>query len=182
MARWLSGAIAGVVSPVEEPLPDPLGNGALAKVLATAESVETERVRLFVNAPEGIPLPPYGSWWMEGTLQGESTERVAEFYRQEGLQHASSAGPADYLPAELEFLHFLLQHQLAAKVTGSESLERQGREREREFLERFLLPWLPSFCAEGKRATSNPLWLALFDLLLAFVEKEAVSSGARARD
>lgn len=178
MARWLSGTVAGQVSPLKELPPEDYGAAALDGASGTPDTFESERIRLFVNAPGGIPLPPYGSWWMEGTLQGESTEKVAEFYLDEGLQQAPSAGPADYLPAELEFLHFLLQHQLAAQVTGSESLERMGREREREFLERFLLPWLPAFCNEGRRATSNPIWLAVLDLLMKFVEAEAVSSGA----
>ena len=83
------------------------------------------------------------------------------------------AGPADYLGAELEFLHFLLQHQHAAAVTRQPELERHSRHRERTFLDRHVLTWIPDFCDAGRKATADPVWLGLFDLLQAFVEDEA---------
>jgi TorA maturation chaperone TorD len=176
--------MAGVLQPESEPAPSPQSRGAVGEAVsrlrsaAAGASPEAERVRLFVNAPGGVPAPPYGSWWLEETLQGRSTEEVAAFYRQEGLQSSGGAGPADYLPAELEFLHFLLQHQRAARVTRSESLEQQGRESERQFLERFLLPWLPAFCSGARQATADPFWLSVFDLLEAFIAGEVEATGA----
>jgi TorA maturation chaperone TorD len=134
---------------------------------------ESERVRLFVTAREGVAVPPYGSWWREGCLQGRTTSEVAEFYRGEGLEPQPGAGPADYLGAELEFLHFLLQHQHAAAVTRRPELEEHSRRLERLFLERHVLTWVPGFCAAGRKATHDPFWLGLFDLLQAFVEDEA---------
>ena len=130
------------------------------------------------SIPDGVAAPPYGSWWTEGCLQGRATSEVAEFYRGEGLEPRPESGPADYLGAELEFLHFLLQHQHAAAVTRQPELERHSRRRERVFLERHLLTWLPAFCDAGRKATGDPVWLGLFDLLQVFVEEEARRVGA----
>ena len=49
-------------------------------------------------APGGVPAPPYGSWWMESTLEGETSREVARFYQEEGLRSETGSGPADYLP------------------------------------------------------------------------------------
>jgi len=199
MARWLSTVFSGALDPAGEPVPLLEGSTRLARCArqvrervpsggagdrrdesgvsreAEAERIrlESERVRLFVNAREGVAAPPYGSWWKEGCLQGRTTSEVAEFYRGEGLEPQPSAGPADYLGAELEFLHFLLQHQHAAVVTRQPELERHSRLRERAFLERHVLTWVPGFCAAGRTATRDRFWHGLFDLLQAFVEDEA---------
>jgi len=149
------------------------GSGSSPGAGKEPAGLESERVRLFVNAPEGVAAPPYGSWWTEGCLQGRTTSEVAEFYRHEGLEPQPGGGPADYLGAELEFLHFLLQHQHAAAVTRQPELERHSRLRERAFLDRHVLTWVPGFCKAGREATNDRVWLGLFDLLQAFVEDEA---------
>ena len=58
--------------------------------------------------------------------------------------------------------------------TAVGDLEQQSREREREFLEKYLLPWIPRFCLAGRLATQEPFWKAVLDLLEGFVESEAV--------
>jgi TorA maturation chaperone TorD len=172
LARWLSATIAG---PNPLPLPNPKTAG-IDEILAEgelAEPIESERVRLFVNGPGGVPAAPYGSWWLEGTLEGQSTQQVQACYLREGLRIEDRTGPADYLPTEFEFLSFLLHHQRAARITDSPELERQSRERELEFIQTHLLPWVPQFCQAGHAATDDPFWNTVFDLVLGFVEKEA---------
>lgn len=180
LARWLSGMLAGEIDPCSEPVPEtalpPSIREAADRVRVLSGDAgfrgETERVRLFVNAPGGIPAPPYGSWWLEDTLQGETTHQVAEFYLEEGLISGEGTGPADYLPVELEFLHFLLQHQRAARMTRQADLEALVRVREREFLDRFVLPWISRFCSAGRNATGDPLWDATLDLLEEYLRLE----------
>jgi TorA maturation chaperone TorD len=135
-----------------------------------AEGTEAERIRLFVNAPGGIPLPPYGSWWMDGKLMGPSCTALAEFYREEGLRSSEGAGPVDYLPAELEFLHFLLQHKLAATLTHQDDQVAQIQARIQEFQDRFLLPWVPELCRKGRENTKDRFWLGVFDALERFIK------------
>ena len=167
-ARWLALTIAGEPCGTEDPTAVRRPDGKDDR-----DRLEAERVRLFVNAPGGVPAPPYASWWMESTLAGETSREVERFYGEEGLRGEPGAGPPDYLPALLEFLHFLLQHQVAARRTGQNVLERSGRAREREFLERFLTPWLPAFCAAAMQATREPFWRQSLALLEAFAAAEA---------
>jgi len=165
MAHWLSSTLAGRYETAAD---------APADLPAHSAPTEAERVRLFVNAPGGIPLPPYGSWWIDGALMGPSSLELESFYRQEGLSSAEGSGPVDYLPAELEFLHFLLQHQLAAVLTHQDDLAGHARAREKDFLTKFLLPWVPKFCRNGKEATEDRFWLAVFDLLERFLDSERI--------
>jgi TorA maturation chaperone TorD len=137
---------------------------------------EAERVRLFEAATGGVPAPPYGSWWLEGCLGGETSRAVANFYREEGLQPGN--GPADYLSTELELVQFLLRHQRAGRLTGQEETASSARQREHEFISLFLLPWVPDFCTAGRRATTDHFWIAIFDLLETLLHAEQARLGA----
>ncbi len=125
---------------------------------------ESERLKLFVTNPGGVPLPPYGSWWMEGRLMGDSTASVAGYYKKEGL--TSETGPADFLPAELEFLHLLIFRQLKSGTPMSFIKE------EDLFMEECLIPWIPRFCAAGGKTTHVPFWELIFEALETSLQVE----------
>jgi TorA maturation chaperone TorD len=182
LARWLSDLFSGHGDPSAAPPPTdrlpPAVSGAATRLGAIPSAsdlrdrVESERVRLFVNAPGGVPAPPYGSWWLDGTLAGSSTAAVEAIYADEGLRPGSGAGPADFLPTELEFVHFLLQHQIAARRTGATDLEHDARRRERRFLDDHVVRWIPPFLAAAREATADPTWIAAFDLLEHLLDDE----------
>jgi TorA maturation chaperone TorD len=65
---------------------------------------ENEYVRLFINALPEVPCAPYGSEYLEGSVMGESTLKVAEIYRKYGIE---SPEPADHITVESEFLAWL---------------------------------------------------------------------------
>jgi TorA maturation chaperone TorD len=182
LASWISATIAG---PNPLPFPDPETAG-IDQFLKAGEAfppdndaddrmskAESERIRLFVNGPGGVPAAPYGSWWLEGTLKGRSTEQALACYLREGLRVEAGTGPADYLPTEFEFLSFLLHHQRAARMTAAPDLEKQSCQREREFIETQMLTWVPGFCQAGHAATHDPFWNTLFELVSGFIETEA---------
>ena len=66
--------------------------------------LENEYVRLFINALPEVPCAPYGSVYLEGSVMGESTLKVAEIYRKYGV---ASEEPADHIAVESEFLAWL---------------------------------------------------------------------------
>ncbi len=66
--------------------------------------LENEYVRLFINAMPEVPCSPYGSVYLEGSIMGESTLKVAEIYRKYGV---ASEEPADHIAVESEFLAWL---------------------------------------------------------------------------
>ncbi len=184
LAAWLAGAI-GQPGPPEPFVLDPSADGELdpaarrvARLLewATAEDAETwesERVRLVVNAPGGIAFPLAASWWIDGGIGGPTAEATAAFLREEGLLVSASAGTPDALPALLELMHVLLQHQHAAHLTAQPELAVRAREREAELLQRFLVPWIPRACEAGREASESPWWRSVFDLLETLIAREA---------
>ncbi|MHB8788954.1 MAG: TorD/DmsD family molecular chaperone [Desulfobulbaceae bacterium] len=93
---------------VSAPLPVEAGAEALALIgfMKTIDPVrlENEYVRLFVNALPEVPCAPYGSVYLEGTVMGESTVKVAALYRKYGMAHEELA---DHIAVESEFLAWL---------------------------------------------------------------------------
>jgi TorA maturation chaperone TorD len=90
------------------PIPQGLAEDArtLIAEMRTLDPValENEYIRLFVNSMPEVPCAPYGSVYLEGTVMGESTLKVAEIYRRHGL---SPEEMADHIAVEAEFLAWL---------------------------------------------------------------------------
>ena len=95
--------------PVYTPMPPELQGDSETALLAERGDLapiilENEYVRLFVNAMPELPCAPYGSVYLEGTLLGGSTQKVAAIYRKYGIE---SNEPADHIAVESEFLAWL---------------------------------------------------------------------------
>ena len=95
--------------PVDMPTPPDLQDDSETTLLAERNGLdpiilENEYVRLFVNAMPELPCAPYGSVYLEGTLFGGSTQKVAAIYRKYGIE---SNEPADHIAVESEFLAWL---------------------------------------------------------------------------
>lgn len=67
-------------------------------------SLQNEYVRLFVNTLPEVPCAPYGSVYLEGSVMGETTLKVADIYRKYGL---ATEELADHVAVESEFLAWL---------------------------------------------------------------------------
>jgi TorA maturation chaperone TorD len=137
------------------------------------EELLVEYARLFVG-PNELSAPPYGSVYLEegGKVMGESTARVMEFYKAEGLSMDEQfQNLPDHITAEMEFMYYLAYHEV-------EALEKNDREkavyflnRQEVFLRKFLDGWIVSFCAKIKEGTENDFYRALADCLAAFISK-----------
>jgi TorA maturation chaperone TorD len=68
------------------------------------KALQAEYVRLFINALPEVSCPPYGSFYLEGALMGESTVRLRNLYLSYGWQTDEMA---DHIAVELEFLALL---------------------------------------------------------------------------
>ncbi len=67
-------------------------------------ALQNAYVSLFINALPEVPCPPYGSYYIEGVLMGETTVRLGKMYREYGFQITEMA---DHIAVELEFLALL---------------------------------------------------------------------------
>ena len=137
------------------------------------EELLVEYARLFVG-PNELLAPPYGSVYLEegGKVMGESTARVMEFYKAEGLSMDEEfQNLPDHITAEMEFMYYLAYHEV-------EALEKNDREkavyflnRQEAFLRMFLDGWIVPFCAKIKEGTENGFYQALADCLSVFMSK-----------
>ncbi len=71
---------------------------------ATRITLQSEYVRLFINALPTLPCPPYGSVFLEGTVMGRSTVDLARRYESLGMRCTEVA---DHIGVECEFLALL---------------------------------------------------------------------------
>lgn len=66
--------------------------------------LQNSYVNLFINALPEVPCPPYGSFYLEGILIGQSTVQVKNLYHEYGFQ---TDEVPDHIAVELEFLSIL---------------------------------------------------------------------------
>lgn len=92
-----NGDLNKIASVTEKKWEETLGENRL-------QVLQNNYVNLFINALPGLPCPPYGSFYIEGILMGESTIRVRNLYHEYGFQTDEMP---DHIAAELEFLALL---------------------------------------------------------------------------
>jgi TorA maturation chaperone TorD len=93
--------------------------------------LQNNYVNLFINALPEIPCPPYGSFYLEGILMGQSTVQVKNLYHEYGFQTDEMA---DHIAVELEFLAML-----------STLLAHDSIQQDYDFLLNHLRQWTPEF-------------------------------------
>lgn len=203
LRAWLYSALAGLfadAAPALDAPPEgapgsyPLTRRAVAALVDAfagepSDEVAADQVRLFVNAAGGVPAPPYASWHLEGTLGGASAAWAAEAYAAQCLEVAEDGGqPPDYIATELEFLHLLCRHQLAARATGDTAGLAAAREAEAAFLLGHFCRWVPRFAKAMRDAAPGPVFAGVAEVLDALCAEEtlrlaqALLTGSAARD
>lgn len=95
-------------------------------------------INLFINALPEIPCPPYGSYYLEGVLMGESTVRVKKLYHEYGFQTDELQ---DHIAVELEFLAFL------TALPAHESVQADY-----DYLLDHLKQWTPAFFKQVEKS------------------------------
>ena len=136
--------------------------------------MESEQVRLFVNAPGGVPAPPYAAYYLDGELLGPSCNWVSAQYRAQGLELDAGAGqPPDFLSTEFEFLYFLCRHQRAARLTSDALAFSAAAQAEADFFRDHLVRWLPRFAGDVARASVSGCFFGqVAELLTVFCAEE----------
>ena len=151
---------------------DPSFNDSAKELIAgLAEVEETELVldysALFIG-PYQLQAPPYGSVYLDKSkrLNDESSEEVANVYRQFGLDVDSSMKePADHIAIELEFMHTAL-----IMLDNSEESEKLGLILT-EFETMYLKPFATQMCDLMVKNASTTLYRSVGKLLGRWLAK-----------
>lgn len=187
LRAWVYDTLAqifdGVLAPVRDPpvhdgspprVAEAIASFRRAAAAASPAEFAVDYVRLFVNAPGGIAAPPYASFYIDERLLGPSCDWVECAYDAQGLAHDPAAGqPADYLAAELEFVHFLVRHEMAARTTGDIAALDAVLSAQADFVSNHLARWVPRFAARVRVSNPHPAFEAAICLLGAVLEEEA---------
>jgi TorA maturation chaperone TorD len=112
------------------------------------EELLVEYAHLFVG-PHELVAPPYGSVYLDGQgeVMGPSTREVMRIYQEEGLALDEGFNDLpDHITAELEFLYYLIVCEIKALQSGDALEAVRLIEKQRDFLDKYVLKWVPEFC------------------------------------
>ncbi len=115
----------------------PEGGHGPDRYFRNLQSLREQYVFLFINALPQVPCPPYGSFYLEGVIMGESTVRLKNLYLEYGFETDEMA---DHIAVELEFLSFL-----STLSTDSTNSIHKVASKDRDFLLEHMREWTPGF-------------------------------------
>jgi putative dimethyl sulfoxide reductase chaperone len=138
------------------------------------EDLQTEHVRLFVNAYGGAPCLPYESVYAERQVLGEVAQEVAALYAQWGVEETGEM--PDHAAVELAFAAQLARLRQVVDAREDRDLAQQALE---EFERDHLRAWLPGLAADLKSAAELTFYQAVGAALQAVFGVTEVSSRTR---
>ncbi len=107
------------------------------------EKLTDEYTRLFLG-PGRLPVPPYESMYMDGTMMGKSLLEVKKVYRKAGVGKSGDyAEPEDHIAFELKFMHWLCEEGINA---GDDERVKESIALQKDFMNEHLMRWAPKFC------------------------------------
>ncbi len=122
------------------------------------EDLQVEYTRLFINGVPHVAAPPYGSVYMDKSLQGAFAGDTLAFYRKKGFGMESDADLPDHLVHELEFLSLLVSEK---DFSGEE-----------EFLTKLFRPWFKKFYPKVIEEAHHPFYGVIVQLIDFFTKEE----------
>jgi len=122
------------------------------------EDLQIEYTRLFINGVPHVAAPPYGSVYLDKSLQGAYAARTLSFYHEKGCNMSDNADLPDHIVHELEFLSHL-----------AESGDEKG---ESKFLEKHFLTWFPEFRKRVHSEARLPYYRLVVTMIDYFTKEE----------
>jgi len=167
---------ASLVKLLESSMPDAARHAtdAAQTVGTDLDPLLVEHARLFIG-PFHLVAPPYGSIYLDDarTVMGDSTARVAAFYHSCGLHLADDFHELpDHFAVELEFISYLAFKQREAEAAGDPDEATRIVCLQKEFLGRFLLPWLGPFTSAIINDGEAPFYQAVARCTAAFINAD----------
>lgn len=124
------------------------------------DDLRTAYTHLFITSTLRTTIPPFASVFMDGdgTLQGRTTERIRDFYRERGFDVADETEPADHIRFQLEFL---------AALAGEARFDDEDL-----FLHTLFRPWFECFQDRFMQEARHPFYTVSIQLIDFFTKEE----------
>jgi len=172
---WLS-ELEIVLAAVVPDAGTPLGpeSGSLLRALRLARSqpdglqvLAIDRTRLLAGIMQDVGLAaPFESAALGLPMNGDGAIEVSECYCEAGLEDFDrECGPTDFLGTELRFMSLLVYREMQAYQDGDWGLASLWLSRQRHFMDKHLLNWVPTHCKRLSAAAATPFYAALGVLL-----------------
>jgi TorA maturation chaperone TorD len=148
-----------------------------ADLTTVARELATEYACLFLNM-SASPVYPFESVYTsnEHLLMQNARDSVVEEYQQEGLDVTGSfKEPEDHIAIELEFMAYLCRRAGDVVKDGDATSARACLQRQKEFLQKHLLVWVPAFCDDLLRLAQSDFYRSIARLTQKFLEAERES-------
>jgi len=131
---------------------------SFARSADVIEELQIEYTRLFINGVPHVVAPPYGSVYLDKSLQGLHASKTLLYYREKGCDMAEGSDLPDHIVHELEFLsHLAADGDL---------------EGEKEFLRDYFHPWFPSFKNRLLSEAHHPYYRLVITMIDYFTKEE----------
>lgn len=135
---------------------------------ADLEALAVEHTRLFSGLTERHGPPAVESAVREGRMLGRSSAAAAIAYAEAGLPElAANATAPDDAATELRFVALCAHEEGRAWGEARREDARRWLERQRDFLQQHVEPWIPAYCEARAQAASLPLYRDGLALLAA---------------
>jgi TorA maturation chaperone TorD len=122
------------------------------------EDLQIEYTRLFINGVPHVVAPPYGSVYLDKSLQGLHASKTLTYYREKGCAMAEGSDLPDHIVHELEFLSHLAED---GDLAG-----------EKEFLQNYFLAWFPAFRNRVLSEAHHPYYRLVITMIDYFTKEE----------
>jgi len=130
-----------------------------------------EYTRLFIDAFPHVIAPPYGSFYLEKERLAsmKTISEVLRFYHEAGFTLKEDLHDLpDHIVHELQFMGILAGEE--SQASGNEKIRLE--EIQMNFLSRFILLWVPTFCEKVAEHSDYPFYHHLGNLTKEFINFE----------
>lgn len=133
-----------------------------------------EYANLFLNVGNHLVFP-YESVYTseERLLMQEPRDQVLNEYRQEGLDKSKEfTEPEDHIAIELEFMSYLCEKTIKSMYEDDKERSLAYLKKQKDFLEKHLLVWVPDFCEDLEKATESDFYKGIATLTKNYLSFE----------
>lgn len=143
----------------------------------TLTDLAVDYARIFLGAgATGNRTYPYESVYTspDRLVMQDARDQVLKLYREEGLGRAEEEfnEPEDHIALELEFMAYLCQKTTEALKDGNNGCALGYLQKQKDFIEEHLIPWVPPFCNDVQRLAQGDFYKAVAKITIGYLSME----------
>ncbi len=138
-------------------------------------AVDYASIFLGCGPKQGQAAFPYESVYTShrGLIMQEARDEVVSIYRSEGMvRDQLFSEPEDHIAFELVYMEFLCSRVQTALQNGEDEIAGAYLEKQKDFLQKHLMNWVPGFCADVERIAASDFYKAVAKITVGYLQME----------